>query len=119
MKSYKTWETVKLLTENPRKEFKLDDGSKIYNYKGIISCSKTHPVCMELNINDEWEEVLKPITWQEALEAWAKGKKVKSIFDNREFIYTQEDGIDSLVDFSDEQPLCALEILKGIWYILD
>ena len=122
MKSYKTWEMVKLLTENPSRVFKIEDGSRVYNYKGIISCSKTCPVSMELHINDEWEEVLKPVTWQEALEAKAvsdrsirceitdpDGKTNSYIYLGDSFTFMANDG-------------CTLDsdsITKGIWYILD
>jgi len=35
MKKYKTLEMVKLLSGNPDKVFKLEDGSRIYSYKGL------------------------------------------------------------------------------------
>jgi len=32
---------------------------------------------------DDWEEVKQPVTWQEALEAWANGKSLKLIINGK------------------------------------
>ena len=122
MKKYKTWEMVKLLSENPDKVFKLEDGLRIYSYKGTISCTNASPIFMEVHIYDEWEEVLKYVTWQEALEAKAvSGRSIRCEI-------TDPDGkINSYIYLGDSFTFMANDgyaldsdsITKGIWYILD
>lgn len=113
----KTWEMIKELTENPEKKFKNKTNKVIavlpdadlyfpdedYNY---------------LSIDDEWEEVKQPVSWQEALEAWANGAAVKcEINDGSGFTLFYKGNL--YPEDGDEIALCSEEILKGTWYILD
>ena len=120
MKKYKTWEMVKLLSENPDKVFKLEDGLRIYSYKGTISCTNASPIFMEVHIYDEWEEVLKYVTWQEAIEANSRNRRVMVITDrNLCPSYTTTFNCDALLRDPDGDAMTALAITTGTWYILD
>jgi len=104
----KTWEMIKELTENPKKVFMRDYDElvvKVDKTTETLSWESGHE---HLCIDDEWVEVKQPVTWQEALEAWANGKSLRLLINDRiyhlvpsKFIIAQED------------------IEKGKWYILD
>ena len=60
------------------------------------------------NIDRVWAEIKKPVTWQEAIQAWATKKTVSMIDGNgTEWIYDDT----KAMEFVEE------EILYGTWYI--
>lgn len=84
MKTYKTWEIIKALTDNPTLRFKDAKGSVVtvnpdskevvweqsgaatYDHKFVlINNSKYRD-----NMHTDWQLVQKPVTWQAAIEAY-------------------------------------------------
>ena len=111
----KLWEVLKELDENPNKRFK----SVNYNQEEIIISMGTG--CYDLpfrvlDSNRDWQEIKQPVTWQEAIEAWANGGKVKCILHGESFIYDSSQWKNM---YSGDGYLCDSEILNGTWYIED
>ena len=74
-----------------------------------------------ISLDSEFEELLKPVTFYDALNARMNGKTIKCLFDSFENIYeyTEADyGCDVLIDSLDE-PISIDEMKYGIWYIID
>jgi len=65
---------------------------------------------------DTWEEVLQSVTFQEALNSRIKGKTIKSVWDDIEYVYDGDS--DTLVDHNDEA-MSIEEIEEADWYIID
>lgn len=82
MKTYKTWEMIKEITENPKKEFENKQGHKVTTdgdgwiiLIGLDSRKEYKPTGLfRKNINHNWEEVRKPVAFIEAWEHMKKGK---------------------------------------------
>ena len=125
----KYWEIVKSLTENPSLSGKAVTDSIQYelyvNDSGTLQSSayylqlgtKGTSTGKAGNIDfDGWEIVHQPVTWQEAIQAWAHGKTViventcdKRKYDGKKFFLKDEYGI----------PLGSWGITNGTWYIED
>ena len=89
----KTWEMIKLLTENHNLNFKnvRCGGIVGYNEKGSLSWNRDigenekmftiH--CVKGNAeangnwNDDWELIAQEVTWQEAIQAWLNNKSIR------------------------------------------
>ena len=118
----KYWEVVKRLTENPaligvavidsiRHELYVKDSgtlqSKTYYLK--LGTNGTS-IGKAGNIDfDGWQLVRQPVTWQEAIQAWADGKRVTLKFDRCEYAFC---------GFSD-QANTRRAINSGTWYVED
>ncbi|WP_346962003.1 hypothetical protein [Clostridium sp.] len=73
MKKYKTWEVIKMMTENEDLEFKNDShviGASILGYLKVKK-SKCETLTLDGNVklNSVWELVKQPVTFNEALES--------------------------------------------------
>ena len=75
------WEAMKELGENPNKVFKNRYGVKLTAKDGWASIDGRTTFPME----DVWEEVKQPVTWQEAILKFANGKKVTAKFNCQEW----------------------------------
>ena len=120
----KTWEMMKALQENESKEFKSDNcgGTLIAKIDCGLFCTHNNGGYAQsvFDINRKWEEVKQPVTWQEALEANSKGKRVKvETNSNRCKGYTKTFANDDLLQDTEWDAMTALEITTGTWYILD
>ena len=128
----KTWEMIKALTEDNKKKFKDSLDSVVgLNEKGelcwlkISETSVENPVVFGKtfywnNLDVEWKEVEQPVTWQEALEANSKGKRVRvETNSNRCKGYTKTFTNDDLLQDTEWDAMTSLEITTGTWYILD
>lgn len=91
----KLWEVLKELEENPEKRFK--SFNRTLGIENVLELSESHLYLKRtnlhgeelpsdtdsggfngnINIHADWQEVKQPVTWQEAIEAWANGKAVK------------------------------------------
>jgi len=95
---------------------KFKDGNIVfYNRKG------EYDKLNAIHLNSEFEEVLKPVSFYDAINARMNGKTIKCLFDSFENIYeyTEADyGCDVLID-SLEEPMSIDEMKYGIWYIID
>ena len=112
----KYWEVVKRLTENPalsgvavigstRYELYVDDSRTLqsathYLELGINGTSLGKAVNIDF---DGWEIVRQPVTWQEAIQAWADGKKIS-------YSYM---GYDKRFDFEDSNCTMSIEKIKN------
>jgi len=135
----KTWEMLKELTENPKKnkifEAKnkfgdryqmLRDGAgyfelTVFNTDGKSISSDVPAGGFNGNIHQDynWKEVPQEVTWQEAVQAWANGGKVSCRLDD--WTYTYEGNVEypfKGLEDSDGDGISAEEILQGKWYIL-
>lgn len=67
---------------------------------------------------DNWKEVEQPVTWQEAIKAWANFKRVRCELDGKTWTYDYQlfksNGILALEDGNAMSPL---EITEGKWFI--
>ena len=122
MKTYKTWEVIKMLTENSKLMFK-SNGDQI----GIIdnslvwlsSCKEVHftldcPMHIDM-FNKDWALVQRPVTFMEAMKAYNRGATVRH---DGEFphSYRYTNG-----DMRDEDNACISieEIINDNWFIED
>lgn len=78
----KTWEVYKSLTEDRNKKFRrkidgevyfLDDADRLQPVD-LLQPGKSFPIPKKLD--EEWEEVKEPVTWQKAIQAWVEGKDI-------------------------------------------
>lgn len=118
----KYWEIVKILTENPTLSGVAVIGSTRYEIyvddSGTLQ-SATH--YLELGTNgtsigkagnidfDGWEIVKQPVTWQEAIQAWAEGKTI-----------TCKTGITekfALTNYDLSLDISLDKITYGVWYV--
>ena len=126
----KLWEVLKALDENPKKVFECDTGSRIKFFDNKLYWYDKHNNPKEAfeirdkrsrpgvchNTGDFWQEIIQPVTWQEAIEAWANGKTVKCVDDEgKAWTYKQK----WLVASEDDNALALNEIKYGTWYIED
>ena len=124
MKTYKTWEAIKMLSENNKLKFEcdgvkldVDDGylrGTYNNRKGLDD-----NICLDNDsdddLNDKWELVQPSVTFTEAITAWANEKTVKCTHCGRTFIYI---GLKhhAMVD-EKGNPLSKAAINYGKWFI--
>ena len=134
MVNMKLWEVLKALEENPEKVFKgnlscgfktlmrVRDGYfdlKIFNLSGeLIPQEKKGGVFNEnLRLSLDWQELKQPVSWQEAIEAWANGKTIgvtqkdieKRFYEGKDYLLRDQHGYSVSED----------EIAEGTWYIED
>ena len=114
--------------EYNEKEFKVKyqngtiDDLTITNVNGDLiwnDISKSTSKGMKEFINAKFIPVEKPVSFMEAVKAFDKGKRIKSVLPNG---VTQHYGIvyyGQLLDDEDELGVSPNEILNGKWYIED
>ena len=102
----KLWEAMKKLDENPNKVFKNRHGVKLTVKDGWASIDGRTTFPME----DVWEEVKQPVTWQEAILEYAKGNKVVVKFNNQEWT------LGALIELPE---YLNRAITNGTWYVED
>jgi hypothetical protein len=124
----KLWEVLKALEENPEKKFETDSGKfkSIFSAKGgffhldVYNDGRLIPqeygggafngnVCL----GKEWQEIKQPVTWQEAIEAWANGKTIRCEDGGSGCLFSG--GRNTLTDSAG--PIDRYQITKGTWYI--
>lgn len=112
----KLWEALKALDENPEKEFgcagmRLTRDLGAYRFINVV----TEERAFYMGACNDWQEIKKPVTWQEALEAWANGKTITCVFRGSKYTYL---GVSpSLITNRGQSPLAKPEISDGTWYI--
>lgn len=124
----KLWEVMKLLEENPRDvyEAKMDDDWKyqmtvedgfggyyhfdVFKGKELIDQSIAGGAFNgNVALNLDWQLVREPVTWQEAIQAWSVGKRVKVSTIQRDYVFSQIEKMEVL----------PMMIQDGIWYVED
>lgn len=123
MRTYKTWEVVKILMENPRLRFEAKINKKKSNMwidtdgdlaMDVVKTAPDYPITDNEWLNAEWQLVETPVTWQVALQAFIDGKRVKCICDV-DFC----DFNDNCCYFSLNQPdMCIHGLKHGQWFIV-
>ena len=116
METYKTWEVIKLLTENEELKFNLANEPYITismsdnNYIMLEgSCGGKISITGNISINDIWELEQNPVTFIEAInsksmikaESWEKYKTIKYVLE-----YLSDDFL---------KP--SLDCINGKWFI--
>lgn len=129
MKKYKTWEVIKMLTENPELKFEwtkqVMPGSYIQVENGIVVWSGRNQQgnSMYTCLDDEWALVQQPVTFIQAIKAYAEGKTIRCEYispdkHNIENIYKPSGmKISCLKDENCKMAVSDYEILNGTWYI--
>jgi hypothetical protein len=85
MEKYTTWEMIKALTLNPTKRFrtKTEHNSIIEvfidlnGYLDVDTNGCAKQIEGNVNIFQTWEEILSPVSFQEAIEAYLHGRTIK------------------------------------------
>jgi hypothetical protein len=120
----KTSEMIAMLEKNPNLKFKgtnWSDGSilQLDLFGHITIINPKNKICPETVLNylpskTDWEIVCEPVTWQEAIQAWAEGKTVKCVLNSfyEGYIFN---------DFhckANTQTILSKDMIKGgTWYI--
>ena len=116
MVNMKLWEVLKALEENPKKRFTSKFGSmsaEIFADDLSVNFMHTESLELSLDASRDWQEVKQPVTWQEAIEAWANGKLIK--YENEHGCLTYSGNT-----LKDEiGPLASYQLTTGTWYIED
>ena len=127
----KLWEVIKALTEDPTKKFERKDRYKHWvigtDVVGGAISGETYYFMLDCdgegtygdagkfsgnlaNNEDDWQEVKQPVTWQEAIQAWADGKKVSYKYSYNEMMHV----------FQDSNRMLSIEKIEdAVWYVED
>ena len=120
----KLWEVIKALTEDPTKKFELFDAindsmERIGSDENHLWYSRTdngissNGAVLEDNVdlnNNNWQPVRQPVTWQEAIQAWAGGRIISVEIGGFKYKFTHDDYIFGLSERM---------INLGRWYVED
>jgi hypothetical protein len=64
------------------------------------------------NNEDDWQPVRQPVTWQEAIQAWGEGRKIR-IKNRRGGESFYSGGVGGLINVTHD------ELVHGTWYVED
>ncbi|ASN68328.1 hypothetical protein 10S11_66 [uncultured Caudovirales phage] len=131
MKTYKTWEVIKMITEDKNKKFEATYGTDkllIYaNDDGFFKMQMNNVACTHqldgnLQIRGEWTLIKQPVSFMEAIKAFSQGKTIKcrvpfTLVDDL-IVYKPSKGVlfTELFD-NGGAAITQTEILEGKWYI--
>ena len=114
---YKTWEVVKMLSEDNELKFydreeriiSGGNGELIVKYLGEDSC---------LDLDESWELIEDPVAFMDAIKAYNKGKTIKCNFNGDVLYYVPGDDF-TYNSLEDTTGYCISlqEILNGAWFI--
>ncbi len=118
----KTWEVFKALEENPKRKFKQDRFTLSVNDRGYFYLNhdkwdhNTSAGGFNGNISKyvDWEEIKQPVSWQEAIAAWANGKTIRCEYHDETRTYSKD-----ISEDQNGQMMNRLEIKNGTWHIED
>ena len=126
----KLWEVIKALTEDPTKKFERKDRYKHWvmgtdvvggaisgsTYYFMLDCDgeDSYGDAGKFNGNlanneDDWQLVRQPVTWQEAIQAWADGKAIRLAMLGWEQVWGPTNPVE----------LNRSRIKAGTWYVED
>jgi hypothetical protein len=136
MKKYKTWEVIKMLTENNKLKFRTVDNYTLANngyglLQAYSNAGKQIDWSGNIQLKDEWTLVQQPVSFMEVLKS-TKAIRVEDEFINtleanecdKEFLddllrgefKTLDDLLYYLSFYADEKELRDI-LLNGKWYI--
>lgn len=123
MKTYQTWEAIKMLTENPQLKFEckgefalkqlfvrqeyIQLKSELFDVS-VVECAGN------LKVNEEWILVQQPVSFMEAIRTFREGKIIHCKLDK--YTYTFHTGFMELKDV-DGNAITPREIVDGKWFI--
>jgi hypothetical protein len=122
-KTYKTSEMIAMLEKNPKLKFTTIRGGittspVLVSESGyIVWENEQHnpPYSTPaLKPDDEWQLVYQAVTWQEALQAWDKGKTIKCDMGPGEGSFTLKPLEES---YRTGSTFCVYWLKAGTWYI--
>jgi hypothetical protein len=127
----KLWEVIKALDENPRKVFSAKSGDSDlelsadidhlkdfgYTFLDVVTtCEVEGKVKHDLSclgkLSADWQPVRQPVTWQEAIQAWGEGRKIR-IKNRRGGESFYSGGVGGLINVTHD------ELVHGTWYVED
>jgi len=120
MKTYKTWEVIKMLSENNDLEFKTNIGN--VSLKEIDDCKEMvweEGTPFEINYYTlcyEWELIQEPVLFEDALKAFMNGQAVTCELMRNKARYRKLDINGVLID-EEGDAISAKEILEGAWFV--
>ena len=112
----KLWEVIKELTEDPAKVFTDGNGNCLkFTDEGLLAWHRLNGDFSGLYTfhrcdPTKWELLKQPVTWQEAIQAWAAGKIVSVEIGGRKFELMHDDSV-----FGPSKRMINL----GTWYVED
>lgn len=135
MKKYKTWEVIKMLTENPNLKFQ----TFCRNYKRIFNCSSYGNFIVttyrndeeidsslgqgnfngNISINTEWELLPQEVSFLDAIKAHGYGKTIYCICEDKLIYEPKTKDYNECLEDDCGNAVSPKEILKGHWYIQD
>lgn len=123
MKTMKTWEMIKALTENPKKKFKSKCSNRTnVKVNGVLNVvweeGKLDGEELTVALDAEWEEIQQPVPFMEAIEAYHNKKTIRcesEDFDTR--YYNPVVYIGAVIKDTTGIGITSHEILNGKWYI--
>jgi len=123
MRKYKTWEAIKMMTENPKLRFryscKLSLSQKVEVDIFVDNYRLINFNCAYLDPEFEWEMVREPIEFRKAVEAFNKGYRIRCVTGNdRVKIFNPKSHMEFLKESTGES-VSVEEVLMGTWFIDD
>lgn len=126
----KLWNAMKLLDENQRDVYEakmnygfkvrmtVKQGSGVYYYFEVFKEERLVDPSLDSGafngnaaLNLDWQLVRQPVTWQEAIEAWADGKEVSYSYTDSDIRYGFEG--------SNARMMTVEKIKNAKWYVED
>jgi len=132
MKTYKTWEVIKMLAENENEDsrFRLVGGSKNTFFAGIIvenisglliASSQDGEISIQLSrisgimLNGEWQLIQQSVTFIEAMKALSEGKTIRHDGEFPHSFKPTNNGVEIRDELNNS--ITVNEILNCKWYI--
>lgn len=116
MKTYKTWEVIKMISEDDSLEFKrVGKDTKLWGSDSYLqgSFKGKFGVDGNVNLNGKWELVPKPVDFITAINSGKKIKGEKYISD--EYIDIEE----VVFELNRRTDIGILEAINGKWFIME
>ena len=134
----KLWEVLKALEENPKRKFEYGNVDRFYtmgihkvygeSYFQLTAVNEEGKNISDLasgqfdgnfTLDNDWQEIKQPVTWQEAIEAWAtKGKDISCKIVKQEYYFKKfKEKYNTELQDHNGYGIAWEHITKGTWYI--
>ena len=133
MKEYKTWEAIKMLSENPELKFESEDNelnikqTLFVNELGYLEMNNegcSNEIVGNLEVNDLWTLVQRPVKVMDAIKSYHEGQSIYCILKSGTYVYKPciEHKLANYLegytlDDDWDNAMSTDELLNGIWYI--
>jgi|GEM_PF-1847084 adenosine/AMP kinase len=133
MKGYKTWEAVKMLSENPELKFESEDNE--LNIKQTLFVNEldylemnnegcNNDIAGNMNVKSLWALVQQPVNVMDAIKAYHEGQNIYCILNGETYVYEASMGHKCIgrldgytLDDDSDEVMTTYELLNGTWYI--